>query len=196
MAKFYFNSISPRNLDDYENPLSPIKLPALSTRNESSQSKFKLSLSPRFSSLKKNSDILNTTTEHSIDTQTSAMTSPKSFRLKRPERSVIKSFEIDKFGKIITDDNETYRQRLNTPYKNERVVSEDEQPIRIMGEDSVKKFYNHYKKLDKIKDINNFYAVKDSVYTNFLSKTESLQLLPSKVGFIKDEGDINRVKLK
>ena len=69
-------------------------------------------------------------------------------------------------------------------------------PKEIIGQVAISKFYNHYKKLDKVKDQNKFNAIHDSIYTAFLNKSESLNLLPSKIGFIKIKGDEDKLKMK
>ena len=73
---------------------------------------------------------------------------------------------------------------------------EDQQPKEITGQIAISKFYNHYKKLDKVKDQNKYNSINDSIYTAFLNKSESLKLLPSKIGFIKIKGDEDKLKMK
>ena len=94
------------------------------------------------------------------------------------------------------NDYDFYRKKLNTPWKQDRVNSVDEEPQGIMGRDAIDKFYNHYKKLDKIKDINSYAVISDSMYTNFLSKSESLKLLPAKVGVLRERGAETMLKAR
>lgn len=94
------------------------------------------------------------------------------------------------------DDSDNYKKHLAAPYEREKIVSQDEDPQNILGDEAVNQFYLHYKQLDKIKDINSFTQVRDATYTSILGKSESLNLLPSKMGFIRERGDANKVKLK
>jgi Ran GTPase-activating protein (RanGAP) involved in mRNA processing and transport len=48
--------------------------------------------------------------------------------------------------------------------------------------------------LDKVRDQNQYNAIKPSVYTAFLNKSESLHLLPAKIGFIKVRGEETLLK--
>ena len=88
-----------------------------------------------------------------------------------------------------------YKSRLKTPF-NQQYRNEDQQPKEITGQIAITKFYNHYKKLDKVKDQNKYNSINDSVYTAFLNRSESLNLLPSKIGFIKIKGDEDKLKMK
>jgi len=94
------------------------------------------------------------------------------------------------------DDSEDFRKKLVTPLRTEKFTSEDEFPKNVMGEKAVTNFYHHYKMLDKIKDMNHFTQIQDSTYTSFLGKSENLKLLPSKIGFIKEKGEADKLKLK
>jgi len=93
------------------------------------------------------------------------------------------------------DDSEEFRKKLVTPLRTEKLISEDESPKNVMGEKAVTNFYSHYKMLDKIKDMNHFTQIQDSTYTSFLGKSENLKLLPSKIGFIKEKGEADKLKL-
>jgi len=106
------------------------------------------------------------------------------------------SYKRNKIEEAEADDSEEFRKGLITPFRAERLISGDESPHNILGEDVVSNFYQHYKKLDKVRDINSFTQVQDATYTSFLGKTESLQLLPSKIGFIRDKGEADKIKLK
>ena len=88
-----------------------------------------------------------------------------------------------------------YKSRLKTPM-NHQNRTEDMKPKEMIGQAAISKFYHHYKKLDKIKDQNKYNAINDSIYTAFLNKSESLNLLPSKIGFIKMKGDEDKLKMK
>ena len=88
-----------------------------------------------------------------------------------------------------------YQARLKTPL-NHQNRTEDMKPKEMIGQAAISKFYNHYKKLDKIKDQNRYNVINDSIYTAFLNKSESMNLLPSKIGFIKMKGDEDKLKMK
>lgn len=123
----------------------------------------------------------------------------KPVRLAKPRSKAFHSMEymsIKRTNETEVDDSEDYRKRLITPLKTERLISEDEDPQHILGKDAVSNFYMHYKKLDKIKDINTFTQVSDATYTSFLGKSETLHLLPSKIGFIREKGESDKIKLK
>ena len=95
---------------------------------------------------------------------------------------------------IDVDDSQEFR--LDGPLKLEKIVSADESPQKVLGGEAVSNFYLHYKKLDKIQDINHFTQVRDATYTSILGKTQTLSLLPSKVGIIKEHGESSKIRLK
>jgi len=119
----------------------------------------------------------------------------------RVDRTSFRSVDFSKRGLSIfqpmePDDGDTYKKRLATPMKDEKVVIDDEKDQEVVGKEACTDFYSHYKKLDRVKDVNHFMQVKDAVYTSVLGKSESLNLLPSKMGFIKEKGDYDKVQLK
>lgn len=128
----------------------------------------------------------------------------KSIRLSRLSRDQSKVFasidllrgDLSGTAKIEPEDAEEFKDRLSTPWKEEKIIPEDDSPQNIVGEEACKNFYSHYKKLGRVKDVNSFMHVKDAVYTSVLGKSESLGLLPSKIGFIREKGEAGMVQLK
>jgi len=118
----------------------------------------------------------------------------------RVDRASFRSVDFSKRGLSVfhpaeQDDGDAYKKRLATPIKDERVVIDDEKDQEVVGKEACTDFYSHYKKLDRVKDVNHFMQVKDAVYTSVLGKSESLNLLPTKMGFIKEKGDFDKVQL-
>jgi len=115
----------------------------------------------------------------------------KMFKLTKTSNSrvALQSLSISRVAKTeheSEDDSEYYRKRLSAPFQEENVISGDEVPqSQVMdGDEIAGKFYNHYRKLERISDINEFNKTKDALYTSFLKKSVDLKLLPSKIGFI------------
>jgi len=122
----------------------------------------------------------------------------KSIKLSLPPKSrvVLPALPLFKNNKE-EDETPLYKNRLRTPLHQERVISGDENPNERSPKSGATEFYSHYKNLDKIRDINEFNQTKDALYTTFLRKSENLNLLPSKIGFIaSDKNANNRIKLK
>jgi len=95
------------------------------------------------------------------------------------------------------DDSEYYRKKLAFPLKEEFVQSGDEHPAsQVIEDDEIAgKFYNHYRKLDRISEINEFNKTKDGLYTSFLKKSVDLKILPSKIGFIAPQKSNNKKEI-
>ena len=78
----------------------------------------------------------------------------------------------------------------------DELIVDDEKPKETVGKKAIGDYYYHFKRLDKVKDQNTYREIKDSVYTAFLSKSEDLKVLPSKIGFIKEKGVNSIVEIK
>jgi hypothetical protein len=179
----------------FEGPSDHLKLPQVlpNTSQAKINSRFEFTTSPKF--LYKNSSLGIFKGPQSLPptlgiTESTQATSVRPFKLRRPvnPKTIFQSLELDT-PSIPKDDTEYYRKGLNTPYKNEQISSRDEQTQRILGREAVNSFYTHYKKLDRVKEINLHLPCQDAVYTNFLSKSESLCLFPSKIGFLRERID-------
>lgn len=179
--------------------------PIVKTYTHSSNPKFIVGLGPK--SPLARTPMIDGSVSQLPDTMIDASFSPMlshrrpTIRLNKPTHQTYRSLDVlskstNPLPKAEKDDAENYKKRLTTPYKDEKLDVDDQAPQGILGGEAIKKFYSHYKKLDKVKDVNSFMQVKDAVYTSFLEKTESLNLLPSKIGFIKEKGDLNVIKLK
>ena len=94
------------------------------------------------------------------------------------------------------DDSIEFLTKLNQKTKREESFFSDERPKGIIGTGAITDFYSHYKKLDKVRDQNGYRSIKDSVYTAFLNKGENLNLLPSKIGLIRTNGDESQIGIK
>ena len=108
------------------------------------------------------------------------------------------NFSIGKTDESDIDevDEKEIDKGLEKPLEEEKLVSVDEKPVQTCGLESVGQFYNHYRQLNKICDINGFKNVKDAIYTSCLRKSERLSLLPSKIGLAKDFGDEDLLKIE
>lgn len=94
------------------------------------------------------------------------------------------------------DDSAEYLSKIKEDNIKEEVDWLDEKPAKIVGTEAVEKFYDHYKKLDKIIDQNKFKDIKDSLYTSFLRRSEDLHLFPSKIGLVKKSGERAQILIK
>jgi hypothetical protein len=200
MSEFQKHVIQP--LKEFEGILNLPEPPLHPSRNPRFAKAFRLNPSPKL--IFKHTSIPTSNEVSTLDPSESQFSSQsKHLRIKKPEAKHRVAQSVDFANKLFPipafepkDDTETYRRRLNTPWKIEKVHSDDEIPCGILGRESIDRFYNHYKKLDKIKDINHFNAIKDSVYTSFLTKSESLNLLPAKVGVLKEAGESTKLKIR
>lgn len=72
--------------------------------------------------------------------------------------------------------------------KSFEIECHDTEKQPTVGVAAVTSFYNHYKKLKKIKDKNDLENTKPSLFTSILTKCEDLSLLPEKMGIVKYSG--------
>lgn len=185
-------------LSDIDTDLKSIKLPAISTNTTGRSTKTHHDLTvikkPKF--IFKNTALMPNDASSLINTTESTMSfNSKQFNLKVPQskKRIVQSLELNKHATspqpdLKELDNEYFRKRLNTPFLPQKPDYDDESPFELVGYDIYNKYHNHYKKLDRIREMNEFASVEPSVYTNFLSRSETLKLLPSKIGFLKAEG--------
>lgn len=66
--------------------------------------------------------------------------------------------------------------------------SKDSRKIEIVGINSQINFFNHHKMIDKVKQENYMFNIKDSLFTTMLASQEKANLLPKKLGIIKTRG--------
>ncbi|CAD8076826.1 unnamed protein product [Paramecium sonneborni] len=72
---------------------------------------------------------------------------------------------------------------------NQEDIYEDMKPKELVGPESIKNYYQTYKKITRIKEQNKLFAIQNSVQTNLIIKSEQLRLLPCKMGLIKQKGE-------
>jgi hypothetical protein len=185
-------------LNDIDVDVKNIKLPPILTnttgRTTKTNADFTVVKNPKF--IFKNTQLLPLDGSSLINTTESTISfNSKHLNLKQPssKKRIIQSLELNKNALSQQPDqkeldNEYFRKKLNTPIRKQKVLSEDELPLELVGYDIYGKYHNHYKKLDRIREVNEFNNLEPSVYTNFLSRSETLKLLPSKIGFLKAEG--------
>lgn len=161
---------------------------------EGLRSKFKVFLSPKFipqSTMNLNKENAFVSPQHSKTTPNS----PKLIHLKKPENTTKPVMIKIKKTKPL-DETTILRKRLATPVRLEKINFSDEKSSPIRGENASQNFYQKFRILDKIQEVNSLYGVKNDATTSFLVKTQSLQLLPSKIGFINERTDLDVLKAK
>lgn len=161
--------------------------------------RFKVFLSPLPSSASIKSPM---TASLSPDIGFSKLKSPRLVPIRSPRESS-PTDPNDRFSFKVTktegneDSMEYFDKMMRTTAKDE-VLGDDEKLNEndIVGPRAVQNYYSHFKKLDKVKDQNTHNNIKDSAFTSILSKSESLCILPSKIGFIKESGNNSVVSIK
>lgn len=73
---------------------------------------------------------------------------------------------------------------------------EDEKIREVVGNKALLDYHDLYKNLDKIKDQNKAFKIKESIMTKTLSSLTSRNLLPLKMGVIKYKGKSTELELK
>lgn len=192
--------------EDAHTPLLKTRRGDLTT-TPSTKSKFHLRLSPVSQSVmlsKAQLNIDHTSTEP-----------PNSYRMISPRLPPIKSLPamnkkkdlgMQKYnthaGVVKTEeetdeeDRKEYMERMMRTTAKEEILAIDEKPKDTVGQKAVNEYYNHFKKLDKVRDQNVFREVRDSMYTSFLTKSNDLHMFPSKIGFIKEKGSSTTLEIK
>lgn len=202
--KSKISSFKPKPLDDIGS-IASLKL----QQPASTQATSKKSLGISFSSPKGDRSIFSSHAPVSSRSQLNEgipipqKPSPKKlFKLTKSGQSrvALQSLSISRVSKTEhepEDDSEFYRNRLSAPFIEEIVKSGDEHPQSqaIDDDETAGKFYNHYRKLERISDINEFNKTKDALYTSFLKKSVDLKLLPSKIGFIAPQKTHNKQEI-
>lgn len=97
---------------------------------------------------------------------------------------------------IDEDENQKYFDEIFRKTDKEEIKGADEKPKETVGPRAIRDFYNHYKKLDKVRDQNIHRQIKDSNHTSFLVRSTELKLLPSKIGFVKEKGLNSSLEIK
>jgi len=151
------------------------------------------------------------TDRHKLDNsgeETSLSASPmmrKSlFRLKKPgdirvTTQSLRSMNFSSAARIDDlddkEEDDMMLHKLEGPIE-EDVVPGAGVPQETTGDHAIENFYTHYKKLDKISDINDFKHSKQTMFSNILKKSEDLKLFPSKIGLVKFKGPSDSLKIK
>ncbi|CAD8165096.1 unnamed protein product [Paramecium pentaurelia] len=72
---------------------------------------------------------------------------------------------------------------------------EDQIPKQLVGSQSARSYFQHYKVLNKVKQQNDYHKINDSIQTQMLKQAESLDVLPCKLGLIKLNGNESQVSI-
>lgn len=192
-------SITPRNRDSKKTPTYCVKVsPRISVKRTTA--------APPILSTLANLDRISTARDESIGSRSARK--PATFRLTRPSTNMrvgaqsLKSLNFSSHKAKpddSSDDDVVLEDEQNlsiAPLEEEPIISADEKPQHTAGKEGVGQFYKHFRQLDKINDINKFKHVKDTAYTSFLKKTEAMNLLPSKIGIVKERGSEDKLKIK
>ena len=163
--------------------ITPKTLPPLN------KTRFEFTTSPKV--LYKNFSLHSIKSPHQLTISESTQpTSVKPLKIKRPinTKTIFQTLELEseKAQKEKQDDSSIYRKRLNTPIQQDQLTHRDQLSQRVIGKEAVDNFYSHYKKIDRVKDINSFFQSNPGTYTSVLSKSEDLALFPAKVGFLRE----------
>ena len=117
----------------------------------------------------------------------------KLFKLTKPGRNrvALQSLSITRPLKELKEDDSAYlRRKLSMNSTDGKVTSGDETIMQnITEEDAIQQFYQLYRNIDKVSEINKFNQNQDSVFTSYLKKTEELKILPAKNGFVIKKSD-------
>lgn len=105
-----------------------------------------------------------------------------------------KSKIVDEIDDIDEKEDDMILEKLDGPIQ-EDVVPGAGVPQETTGDHAIENFYTHYKKLDKISDINEFKNSKQTMFSSMLKSTEDLKLFPSKIGLVKFKGSVEALKI-
>ncbi|KAL4456118.1 hypothetical protein ABPG74_014079 [Tetrahymena malaccensis] len=108
--------------------------------------------------------------------------------------------QVDRYGRT-KEQIEEERSRENDLIQLKKLNESDDMQLEdkkskeIVGEEAVDQYYGHYKNLSKIVQQNNYYQVQPSLQTDILREVEKRNVIPSKLGLIKQSGEEDILKL-
>lgn len=92
------------------------------------------------------------------------------------------------------DEDEYIRNSILKPDEDDRGY--DEENKFYIGENALKEFSIHYKRIEKIESENKAKEVHNSVYTSLLAQTNKKRLLPVKMSVVKRSGDPAQIDIR
>ncbi|CAD8171615.1 unnamed protein product [Paramecium pentaurelia] len=103
-----------------------------------------------------------------------------------------KFFRVDHVLKLKKKPDPLEEEQENEIRKNlqlsPEIVKEDLQNKPLVGPQAVQLYYQHYKKVNKVRQQNDFFKISDSVQTAMLRQAEQIDVLPCKIGVVKTKG--------